>query len=153
MKRWFAVNKTLAFAFGPGAYGHVLAKDSNARSRPISRKTHSTCPLRKYTVLTTHNNCHRTVVVFHIVWSTASVRTPTLGGRRRNVVCRLLGDRICSLAPNSAWRPKHRRTTSPNTFDEKKAFTRKNLLMRFSFHGGFTASHHASIVVILQNVS
>jgi hypothetical protein len=36
MERWFTVNKTLAFAFafGSGAYGHVLAKDSNAGPSP-----------------------------------------------------------------------------------------------------------------------
>lgn len=154
MERWFAVNKTLAFAFGPGGLRPRVGKGFQCRSRPISRKPHSTCPLRKYTVSSTHNICQKNVVVSHIVQSTASVRTPTLGGCRRNVVCRLLGDRICSLSHriqhgvrNIAAQP------SPTHLTRRKRLQEKNLLMRFSFHGGFTASHHASIVVILQNVS
>jgi hypothetical protein len=132
MERWFTVNKTLAFAFafGSGVYGHVLAKDSNAG--PVSRKPSLICPLRKHSVLPTNNRTSKTVVSLHNVKSTASVRTPTLGRCREMVVCQLLGEFALCLAPNSAWLPKHRRTTIPNTFDERKAF-RKNLFLRFLF--------------------
>lgn len=77
---------------------------------------------------------------------------PNARKMHEKVVCRLLGSRICSLAPKSVWRPKHRRTNIPNTFDERKAFREKSF-PAFSFHGGFTASRHVFIVVISQDVS
>ena len=79
MERWLTVNKTLAFAVGSGADGHVLAEDSMQIPSPGNQLCHALSANITYSAIYKQQDCKNCHLSAHCAVNGFGVRTPTLG--------------------------------------------------------------------------